>query len=178
MCSHFTSMVESVTICDTSAVPSTPENGFQVSNETPCTWQMKLAQILKTFIVLVESSSVCAVGHHQHSPSWFRNPFGTHDLIYVCSKIGFVFGTEVSLIKGGVCLYEQPPHLSHLYGVMRFCYCFSTSRQWLSLYRCLVLTVVPEVAATRIGVFCEVRTKCLKLVIELNYYFLQNIRRQ
>jgi hypothetical protein len=32
--------------------------------------------------------------------------FGTHDLNYVCSKTVFVFGNEVSLIRGGVCLYE------------------------------------------------------------------------
>jgi hypothetical protein len=48
------------------------------------------------------------------------------------------------------------------WNLLWFCYCFITSRQWLPLFRCLVLTVVLAVTATHIGVFCEIRSKYLK----------------
>jgi hypothetical protein len=49
------------------------------------------------------------------------------------------------------------------WNLLWFCYCCITSRQWLSLFRFLVLTVVLGVIATDISVVCEVRTKYLKL---------------
>jgi hypothetical protein len=52
--------------------------------------------------------------------------------------------------------YAAPPQSWNL---LWFCYCFVTSSQWQSLFRCLVLTAVLGVTATHIGVSCEVRTK-------------------
>jgi hypothetical protein len=54
--------------------------------------------------------------------------------------------------------------------LMRFCYRFITGRQWLSLFRCTVLTVVLGVTALFTGVFCEVRTKYLKLATKHYFY--------
>jgi hypothetical protein len=59
--------------------------------------------------------------------------------------------------------YTAPPPSLKTWKLLWFCYRFVTTKQWLSVFCCIVLIAVLGVTATHTGVPCEVRTGCLKL---------------
>jgi hypothetical protein len=60
---------------------------------------------------------------------------------------------------------NQGKHAERSVGyLLWFCYLLLYCKQWLSLFRLLALTAVLEVRTTHISVFCEVKSKYLKLV--------------
>jgi hypothetical protein len=64
-----------------------------------------------TYFALANPVQYIAAGPRQHSRhSWF----GTHDEIFVRSKIVYAFGNGISSpMRGGIGLSEQSPHLLH-----------------------------------------------------------------
>jgi hypothetical protein len=101
-----------------------------------------------------------------------QNPTCTTIFLYIaCSH----FSSVVASVNTFEMLATHPPHQRNqdsrwhwnpaqvhpaplkAWNLLWLC-CFITSRQWVPLFRCLVLTGVLGVAATLIGVSCEVRT--------------------